>query len=65
MDLGDVSLYKIRRFISTVASSALRLVGHVDGFRVHNTANNSPDIPHDMVGSVGCRFGVSTRVDNE
>jgi hypothetical protein len=60
MDLGDVSLYELRRFISTVASSTLRLVGHVDGFCVHNTANNSPDITHDTVGSVGCRFGVST-----
>ncbi len=65
MDLGDVSLYELRRFISTVASSALRLVGHVDGFRVHNTANNLPVIPHDKVGSVGCRFGVTAEVDNE
>jgi hypothetical protein len=60
-----VSLYELCRFISSVASSTLRLVGHMDGFCVHNTANNSPDIAHDKVGLVGCRFGVSTQVFNE
>jgi hypothetical protein len=65
MDLGDVSLYELRPFISAVASSALRLVGHMDGFRVHSTANNSPDITHDRVGLFGCRFLVSTQVYDE
>jgi hypothetical protein len=37
----------------------------MDGFCVNNTANNSPIIAHDKVGSVGCRFGVTAQVDNE
>jgi hypothetical protein len=49
----------------SAASSALRLVGHMDGFCVHNTEEISPDIAHDKVGLVGCRFGVTAQVDNE
>jgi hypothetical protein len=37
MDLDDVSLYELCQLISSVASSALRLVGHMDGFCVNNT----------------------------
>jgi hypothetical protein len=65
MDLGNVSLYELGQLISSVASSALRLVGHMDGFCVNNTANNSPVIAHDKVVSVGCRFRVTAQVDNE
>jgi hypothetical protein len=66
MDLGNESLYELGPFISYIALPALRLVvGHMDGFCVHNTANNLPVIAHDKVGWVGCRFGVTAQVDNE
>jgi hypothetical protein len=65
MDLVDLSLHELHRVISSSALSALRLVGHMEGFCVYNTANNPPVIPHDKVGLVGCRFGVTAEVDNE
>ncbi len=58
-------LYELGRFVASVASSALRVVGHMDGFCVNNTANNPPAIPHDTVASVGCRIGVDAHVYNE
>jgi hypothetical protein len=65
MDLGNVSLYELLcQLILSVALSALRLVGHMDGFCENNTANNSPVIAHDKVGLVGCHFGVTAQVDN-
>jgi hypothetical protein len=60
-DLGNVSLYELRQLILSIAWSALRLVGHMDGFCLNNTANNSPVIAHDKVDSVGCRFGVTAQ----
>ena len=65
MDLGNVSLYKLCQLISSIASSALHLVSHMDGFCMNNTANILPVIAHDKVGLVGCCFGVTAQVDNE
>ena len=60
-----MTLDQLRGFVLSVASSALRLVGHMDGFCVDNTANNPPAIPHDTVASVGCRILVDAHEYNE
>jgi hypothetical protein len=49
----------------SLASSALRLLGHMNGFCVDNTAKNSPVVAHDKVASVGCCFGVTAEVEDE